>query len=74
MGMVEDGVAFIGATVIERDAKEIRVVLELRGEVEAKLAAEQQLVIMNGKRIAGGQAWNGLIEPVGRHRDDIDGW
>src|SRR5579883_2861282 len=36
--MVEDGVAFIGAAIIERDAKEIRVVLELRGEVETKLA------------------------------------
>src|SRR5579884_209185 len=72
--MVENGVALVGAAVIERDAKEIRVVLELRGEAETKLATEQQLVIMNSQRIAGRQARNGFIEPIGCHCDNINGW
>src|SRR5258708_15717714 len=63
-GVIEYGIAFIGIAVIERHAKQVRVVLEMRGQVETQLPAKEQLVVMDGQWVAPRQAGDGPGQSV----------
>jgi len=39
--MIEDRIAFIGTTIVERNTKQVWMVLELCGQVKTKLTAEK---------------------------------
>jgi len=49
--MVKNGIAFIRAAIIEGDTKQMRVILKLRGTMEAKLSVEKQLIIVDGQGV-----------------------
>ncbi len=70
--MIEYGIAFIGIAVIERHAKQVGVVLEMRCQVETQLPAKEQLVVVDGQWVALRQAWNRLIESIRCHGNAID--
>src|SRR5450631_3129447 len=48
------------------------MVLELSGQVKAKLPIEEQLIITDRQRIASRQARNRFTQALGRHSDSID--
>jgi hypothetical protein len=39
--MVENGIALIGATIVESDAKQVGMVRELDGQMKTELAAKE---------------------------------
>ncbi len=72
--MIEYGVALIGVTIVEDNAEEVRMILELRCQVKAQLSAEEQLIIVNGQWIAAWDARNRFIQPISRHSNGIQAW
>src|SRR5260370_38168469 len=71
-GVIEYGIAFSGIAVIERHAEKVRVVLEMRGQVETQLPAKEQLVVVDGQWVAPRQAGNGLVQSIRCHGNEID--
>src|SRR5581483_6347293 len=70
--VIKDCIALIGTAVIEGDSQEARTHLELRSQVEAKLAIEEQLIVMDGQGITGRQARNRPVQAVGGHSNRAD--
>ena len=63
--MIVDREALVRPAVVERDAQQIGVVLEVRRQLETQLAREEQVVIAGGHGIAVGQFGDGLRSAAG---------
>src|SRR5579884_30672 len=74
MRVVEDRITFVRVAIIKRNAKQIRAHHKFSREMKPKLAAKEQLIIMNRERIARRKPGNRFIQPVACHCNSIDSW
>src|SRR6185437_4778972 len=69
--MIVDREAFIRSAIVERNAQEIWVVLEVRRQLEPQLAREKQAIVACGHGIAVRQFGDRLDQPLATDDDDI---
>ena len=71
LGMVVDGELLLGPGVVELEAKEARVGVELGRFLKAQLFGKEQLIVTGGDGVAHGQAGNGLPQAAAAHADIV---
>jgi len=69
--VIVDGELLLGPGVVELDAEQARVGVELGGQLEAELFRKEQLVVAGGHGVAHGQARDGLPQPPAAHHDIV---
>src|SRR5579864_7789497 len=72
--MIENRITLIGTAVVQYQAKQVWMILELRSQVKTKLPTKEQMIVMDCQRIAGRQTRYRLIQAISGHRNTFDGW